>query len=57
MSLDDEERMARFIEQQIQRDKEQGVAAKEAEYTELKRDGDEKLVLGGFKKPDAPVAK
>jgi len=54
MDMDDEERRARFIQQQIERTKRSEPAEDEPVYTELHRDDDDKVA---FKLPIAPTGK
>ena len=59
MAASDEEKTARFIEKQVQRAKESGLSQHESVYTDLQRQGDEKITvdLAVFKKPDAVIKK
>lgn len=53
MELDDEERAAKFIQNQIERATAQGQSIQQTEYTELKRDNEDEKVslsLGGLSK-------
>ena len=61
MDMDDEERTAMFIQQQIEKARETGKVKPEAEFTELQRESEEEKVafkLGGaVKKTETPAAK
>ena len=60
MAANDDERIAKYIEKQVERAKEKGSTSDEPVYTDLQRgeDGEKiSLDLGTFKKPDNVIKK